>query len=69
MSDPVFLIGDVPISLAALLVAGFVLVLIVLTVIAVLVARAGKRRGVDAITQALRAEEIDLRMGDIHRHH
>ena len=29
MSDPVFLIGDMPISFPALLVAGFVLVLIV----------------------------------------
>ena len=67
MSDLVFLIGDTPISLASLLVAGFVLVLIVLTVIAVLVARAGKRRGVDALSQALRTEEIDLRMVEIQR--
>jgi DNA recombination protein RmuC len=68
MNDILITVGGTGISGGAAALGAFALLtLALLIVIAVLVARAGKTRGLEAATQALRAEDMDLRIGDIAR--
>lgn len=68
MSDILFSVSGTGVTVGAVALAAFALLtLVLLGAIATLVARAGRTRGIEAATQALRAEDMDLRMGDIAR--
>ncbi|MGE4166833.1 MAG: DNA recombination protein RmuC, partial [Xanthobacteraceae bacterium] len=68
MNEILFVMGGTGVTVGAAALAGFgLLTLILLIVIAVLVGRGGRARDLEAATQAMRAEDMDLRIGDIAR--
>jgi DNA recombination protein RmuC len=67
MNEILFIVGDVPVRTGAMLIAFGVLALLLLLTIAIVVARSG-RRGTDmAMTQAIRADELEDRLADMMR--
>ncbi len=67
MNQTILIIGDTPISLLEVSAAFAAVVLVVLITIAVMVARAGKNRGLEAAEQSIRAEELEERMAELAR--
>jgi DNA recombination protein RmuC len=68
MNDILITVGGTGISTGAVALGAFgLLTLALLIVIAVLVARVSSARHIETATQAMRAEDMDLRIGDIAR--
>jgi DNA recombination protein RmuC len=67
MTEILFIVGDQPVSVGAVLVTFLVLALAILLAIAVLIARTSRAGALEAATQALRAEEIEERIGEFAR--
>ena len=67
MTEILFIVGDQPVSVGAVLVTFLVLALAILLAIAVLIARTSRANALEAATQALRAEEIEERIGEFAR--
>jgi DNA recombination protein RmuC len=67
MNDILFMIGDWPIRVEAALIGFAALALLLLLVIAVAVARSGRRGAELAMMQAVRADELEERLGEMLR--
>jgi len=67
MNETVLILGSTPVSLIEALAAFGALVLAVLITIAVLVARTGRSRALEAAEHAVRAEELEERMAELAR--
>src|ERR1700746_1512220 len=67
MNQILFLIGDWPVHLTDALIGFAALTLLLLLIIAIVVARAGKRDALLAQVQAARAEELEDRLHDMMR--
>jgi DNA recombination protein RmuC len=63
----VFMLGGLPIRVIDVLIGFGVLVLLLLLIIAIAVARSGRRSTELAMLQAMRAEELEQRLGEIMR--
>ncbi|GAB1716977.1 MAG: DNA recombinase [Nitrobacter sp.] len=67
MNDILFMLGDMPVRTGAVLIGFGGLALLLLLVIAIVIARSG-RRGTDmAMAQAIRADELEDRLADLMR--
>ncbi len=67
MNELLFMIGDIPVHASLALIVFGALALILLLSIAIVLARAG-RRGADlAMAQAIRADELEQRLGEMQR--
>ena len=67
MNDILFMIGDMPVRTGASLIAFGVLALILLLVIAIVIARSGRRGAEMAMAQAIRADELEERLSEVLR--
>ena len=67
MNDILFMIGDWPIRVDAALTGFAALALLLLLVIAIVVARSGRRGAELAMMQAVRADELEERLGEMLR--
>jgi DNA recombination protein RmuC len=67
MNPILFLIGDWPVHASDALIAFGALALVLLLVIAIVVARSGKRGAEFALAQAMRADELEDRLNDMLR--
>ena len=67
MNDILFMIGDMPVRTGAALIAFGVLALILLLVIAIVIARSGRRGAEMAMAQAIRADELEERLSEVLR--
>src|SRR5215470_14404935 len=67
MNQILFLIGDWPVHLADALIAFAAATLLLLVIIAIVVARSGKRGSDVALAQAARADELEQRLNDMLR--
>jgi DNA recombination protein RmuC len=67
MNDILFMLGDVPVRTGAVLVAFGALALVLLLIIAIVIARSGRRGTEMATVQASRADELEERLIDMMR--
>lgn len=67
MNDILFLLGDVPVRTGAVLIGFGALALLLLLVIAIVIARSGRRGADMAVAQASRADELEERLIDMMR--
>jgi DNA recombination protein RmuC len=67
MNDILFMLGDVPVRTAAVLIGFGALALLLLLVIAIVIARSGRRGADTAVAQASRADELEERLIDMMR--
>ena len=67
MQDILFMMGDVPVTVATALIAFGALALILLLSIAIVIARGGRANESAAAAQALRTQELELRLSDMLR--
>ncbi|TAK48613.1 MAG: DNA recombination protein RmuC [Xanthobacteraceae bacterium] len=67
MSDTLFTVGGVPVSVSLALITGIAVTLAALIALALAAMRAVKVSGLSALEQALRAEELQQRLGDMAR--
>src|SRR5205809_7878705 len=67
MNEILFMIGDWPVHAGELLIAFGALALILRLTIAVVIARSGRRGAELAMAQAIRADELEERLGEILR--
>ena len=67
MNDILFTVGDVPVRTGAALIAFGILALVLLAVIAIVIARTGRRSAATAMAQAIRADELEERLGEMMR--
>jgi len=67
MNDILFMIGDQPIRVGAALISFAALALLLLLGIAVVIARSGRRGMELAMAQALRADELEVRLSEMFR--
>src|ERR1700743_1631231 len=67
MNQILFMIGDWPVRVGEALTGFGVLALLLLVVIAIVVARSGRRGAVLAMAQALRANELEERLSEMLR--
>jgi DNA recombination protein RmuC len=67
MNQTVFMFGDLPVRALDALIGFGALVLLLLLVIAMAVARSGKRGAELAMLQAMRADELEQRLGEVLR--
>jgi DNA recombination protein RmuC len=67
MNEIVFTIGDLPVRAGAALIGFGALALLLLTVIAIAVARSGRRGAELAMAQAARGDELEQRLNDMLR--
>jgi DNA recombination protein RmuC len=67
MNETLMIIGDQAVTVGAALIAFLVAALAILLAIAVLIARTSRAGALEAATQALRAEEIEERIGEFAR--
>jgi DNA recombination protein RmuC len=67
MNDILFMIGDLPVRTGAALIAFGVLALALLLVIAIVIARSGRRGAEMAMAQAIRADELEERLSEVLR--
>src|ERR1700737_2960550 len=65
MNEIVFIIGDLPIRAGAALIGFGALALLLLTIIAIVVARSGRRGAELAMVQAVRADELEQRLNEM----
>lgn len=67
MNDILFMLGDVPVRTGAVLIGFGALALLLLLVIAIVIARSGRRGADMAVAQAGRADELEERLIDMMR--
>src|ERR1700691_1960398 len=67
MNEILFMIGAMPVHTAEALISFGALALILLVVIAVVIARSGRRGAELAMAQAIRADELEERLGEMLR--
>ncbi len=67
MNDILFMIGGLPVRTGAAMIAFGVLALILLLVIAIVIARSGRRGAEMAMAQAIRADELEERLSEVLR--
>lgn len=67
MNDILFMLGDVPVRTGAVLIGFGALALLLLLVIAIVIARSGRRGADMAVAQASRADELEERLIDMMR--
>src|SRR5579872_2456911 len=67
MNQTLFMIGDWPVRIDGALIGFSALVLVLLLVIAIGIARSGRRNAELAATQAARADELEERVGEMLR--
>src|SRR5258707_12279391 len=67
MNGVLFLIGDWPVRTVDALIAFGALALILLLTIAIVIARSGRRGAELAMAQAIRADELEERLGEMMR--
>src|ERR1700722_1415248 len=67
MNEIVFTVGDFPVRAGAALIGFGALALLLLTVIAIAIARSGRRGAELAMTQAVRADELEQRLSEMLR--
>ena len=67
MNEILFTIGDLPVRTGAGLIGFGALALVLLLIIAIVVARSGRRGAELAMAQALRADELEQRLSDMLR--
>ena len=67
MNEIIFTIGDTPVSSAAALIGFGALALILLLTIAIVIARSASRGAALAMAQAIRADELEERLGEMLR--
>ncbi|MEO6380788.1 MAG: DNA recombination protein RmuC, partial [Nitrobacter sp.] len=67
MNDILFMLGDVPVRTSAALIAFGTLALVLLLIIAVVIARSGRRGTEMAMAQSIRADELEDRFSDMMR--
>ena len=67
MNDILFMLGDVPVRTSAALIGFGTLALVLLLIIAVVIARSGRRGTEMAMAQAIRADELEDRLSDMMR--
>ena len=67
MNDIIFMLGDWPVRVVDALIGFGALVLILLVVIAVVIARSGRRGAELAMANAIRADELEERLSEVLR--
>src|SRR5260370_20120522 len=67
MNDILFMIGDLPVHTGAALIGFGALALTLLTIIAIVIARSGRRGAELAVAQAIRAVELEERLSEMLR--
>lgn len=67
MNDILFMIGDLPVRTGVALIVFGVLALALLLVIAIVIARSGRRGAEMAMAQAIRADELEERLSEVLR--
>jgi len=67
MNDTLFMLGDLPVRTGAALIVFGVLALLLLVVIAVVIARSGRKGAEMAMAQAIRANELEERLSQMVR--
>ena len=67
MNDILFMLGDLPVRTGAALIAFGALALVLLLVIAIVIARSGRRSAATAMAQAIRADELEERLSEVMR--
>src|ERR1700753_1724948 len=67
MNEILFLIGDWPVRVGAALIGFGGLALLLLLLIAIVIARSGRRGAEQAMAQAMRADELEERLGEMLR--
>jgi DNA recombination protein RmuC len=67
MNDILFMIGDLPVRTGAALIAFGALALVLLLVIAIVIARSGRRSAEMAMAQAIRGDELEERLSEVLR--
>src|SRR5260370_33942808 len=67
MNDILFMIGDLPVHTGAALIGFGALALTVLTIIAIVIARSGRRGAELAVARAIRAVELEERLSEMVR--
>jgi DNA recombination protein RmuC len=67
MNDILFMIGDLPVRTGVALIAFGALALVLLLVIAIVIARSGRRGAEMAMAQAIRADELEERLSEVLR--
>src|SRR3981189_2158781 len=67
MNEMLFMIGDTPVTTGAALIGFGALALILLLTIAIIIARSGNRGAALAMAQAIRADELEERVGEMLR--
>jgi DNA recombination protein RmuC len=65
MNEILFIVGDVPVRMSAALIAFGALALVLLLVIAIVIARSGRRGAEMAMAQAIRADELEERLSEL----
>jgi DNA recombination protein RmuC len=67
MNDTLLVLGSLPVTSGMLFLAVGVLALVLLTIISIALARGSRQREAAAMAQALRADELEQRLGDVLR--
>ena len=67
MNDILFMIGDLPVRTGAAVLIFGALALVLLLVIAIVIARSGRRGAETAMAQAIRADELEERLSEMLR--
>ncbi|HVV42196.1 MAG TPA: DNA recombination protein RmuC [Nitrobacter sp.] len=67
MNDILFMVGELPVRTGVALLAFGALALVLLLVIAVVIARTGRRSAAMAMAQAIRADELEERLSEVMR--
>src|SRR5712675_2303269 len=67
MNEILFMIGDLPVRAGVALIGISALVLTLLTIIAIVIARSGRRGAELAVAQAIRADELEERLSEMMR--
>jgi len=65
MNEILFMIGDQPVRAGVALIGISALVLTLLTIIAIVLARSGRRGAELAVAQAIRADELEERLSEM----
>src|SRR5450432_3078895 len=67
MNEILFIIGDLPVRVGAALIGFGALALFLLLIIAIVIARSGRRGAELAMAQAIRADELEERLSEMLR--
>jgi DNA recombination protein RmuC len=65
MNDTLFMLGDVPVSTGAALLAAAALAVVVLAILAAVIARSSRTGAAAAMAQAIRADELEERLSEL----